>query len=115
MNERGGCFVCPYEIGQACSSHTSRVEVPPGAIVTVTLDLDLRPARRRRAADPDFDVVDDGLGLWAVGTALKGAFWDFLRISMEPKYARETVAQPEKEGFLNTTMPILSQAQAIKA
>jgi len=80
LNGRGGYFVCPYEIGQACSSHTSRVEVPPGAIVTVTLDLDLRPARRRR--EPGFDAVDDGLGLWAVGTALKGVFWDFLRISM---------------------------------
>ena len=104
-----------YGNGQAFSNHTSRVEVPPGAIVTVTLDFGLRPARGRRRVEADFDPVDDGLRSWAVGTALKGAFWDFLRMSMEQSTPPGTAAQPEKEGFLNTTMPFLSQAQARKA
>jgi hypothetical protein len=30
---------------------------------------------------------------------------------MKQNYARETAAQPEKEGFLNATGPFLSQAQ----
>ena len=88
-----------YGNGQAFSNHTSRVEVPPGAIVTVTLDLDLRPARRRRAAEPDFDAVDDGLGSWAVGTALNGAFWDFLRISMEQSTRAERLLNRKKKDF----------------
>ena len=86
-------------IGQAFSSHTSRVEVPPGAIVTATFDFGLRPPRGRRRVEPDFDPVDDGLRSCAVGTALEGAFWDFLRISMESQYARETAAQLEKDDF----------------
>jgi hypothetical protein len=80
---KGAAISSPlYGLGQAFSSHTSRVEVPPGAIVTLALDPGLRAARRRRAVEGDFDAVEEGLGLWAVGTALKGGFLDFLRNSM---------------------------------